>query len=121
MLCDTPINYEREQECTDYIAAIPTVWDETVVLDGELGEYIVTARRKGDDWFIGGITNWTPRDITIDLSFLHVEDYVGDWYIDGCNAHRNATDYKRVKEDITTKKTIHLAPGGGFAVRITKK
>lgn len=121
MLCDTPINYEREQECTDYIAAIPTVWDETVVLDGELGEYIVTARRKGDDWFIGGITNWTPRDITIDLSFLHVEDYVGDWYIDGCNAHRNATDYKRVKEDITAKKTIHLAPGGGFAVRITKK
>ena len=46
---------------------------------------------------------------------------MGDWYIDGCNAHRNATDYKRVKEDITAKKTIHLAPGGGFAVRITKK
>lgn len=121
MLCDSPINYEREQECTDFIAAIPTVWDETVVLDGKLGEYIVTARRKGNDWFIGGITNWTPRDITIDLSFLHVEDYVGDWYIDGCNAHRNATDYKHVKEDIMAQKTIHLAPGGGFAVKITKK
>lgn len=122
MLCDTPVNYEREQECTDYIAAIPTVWDETVVLDGVMGEYIVMARRKGDDWYIGGITNWTPRDITVDLSFLSREcAYEADWYIDGVNAHRNATDYRRVRETPGMSKVIHLAPGGGFAARIIKK
>ena len=57
MLCDTPGNYEREVECTDFITGIPTVWDETHILDAKLGEYIVTARRKGDSWYIGGITD----------------------------------------------------------------
>ena len=122
MLCDTPINYEREQECTDFIAAIPTVWDETLVLDGVMGEYIVTARRKGDDWYIGGITNWTPRDLTLDLSFLSADArYEVDWYLDGVNAHRNATDYKHIKEGLETSKNIHLAPGGGFAAKIIRK
>ncbi len=65
MLCDSPSNYEQEQECTDFIAGVPTVWDETEVLQGEMGEYIVTARRKGTDWYVGGITDWTPRDIEV--------------------------------------------------------
>lgn len=121
MLCDTPTNYEDEQECTDYIAEIPTVWDETLVLDGRMGEYCVTARRKGTDWYIGGITDWTPRDITVDLSFLPKGTYVADWYIDGRNAHRDANDYRRVQEAVGQSKTIHLAPGGGFAAKISKK
>ncbi len=121
MLCDTPSNYIREQDCTDYIAEIPTVWDETIILDGDMGEYIVTARRKGNDWYIGGITNWTPRDITVDLSFLPAGNYVADWYIDGVNAHRNGNDYKHVTEPVKGNKTIHMAPGGGFAAKITKK
>ncbi len=121
MLCDAPTNYEREQEGTDYIAAIPTVWDETIVLDGQMGEYCVTARRKGNDWWLGGITNWTPRDITVDLSFLPEGTYQADWYLDGVNAHRDANDYRRVKETAGTTKTIHLAPGGGFAARFTAK
>lgn len=122
MLCDSPSNYIREQECTDYIAQIPTVWDETIVLDGDMGEYIVTARRKGNDWYIGGITNWTPRDVTVDLSFLPEGSYVADWYVDGPNAHRNGNDYKHYTETVSGKtKTIHMAPGGGFAGKITKK
>ncbi len=121
MLCDTPSNYIREQDCTDFIAAIPTVWDETIILDGDMGEYIITARRKGDDWYIGGITNWTPRDITVDLSFLPTGNYVADWYIDGRNAHRNGNDYKHITEPVKGNKTIHMAPGGGFAAKITKK
>ena len=60
MLCDTPSNYEREQECTDFISAVPTVWDETVVLDGKMGEYIITARRKGDTWYIGASPTGMP-------------------------------------------------------------
>lgn len=72
MLCDSPSNYRREQECTDFISSVPTVWDETVVLDGKMGEYIVTARRKGNEWYIGGITNWIPRELEIDLTPLRL-------------------------------------------------
>ena len=93
MLCDSPDNYRREQECTDFIAAVPTVWDETIVLDGKAGEYIVTARRKGSDWFIGGITNWTPRDLSVDLAPLNLAGTAQmELFTDGANAHRNGND-----------------------------
>ena len=125
MLCDSPSNYNAEPESLEFIAGIPTVWDETIIVDGRLGEYIVTARRKGNDWYIGGITDWTPRDITVDLSFLPEGQYDAVWFIDGVNAHRNAQDYKRIAEPMTagsgTVKNIHLAPGGGFAAHLTKK
>ncbi len=120
MLCDTPSNYMREEECTDFIAGVPTVWDETVVLDGKMGEYIVTARRKGDTWYVGGMTNWTPRDITVDLSFLNPGNHTATIFKDGVNAHRIARDYKRTEEKVSnnSKLNIHLAPGGGFAAQI---
>ena len=118
MLCDTPSNYEREQECTDFISAVPTVWDETIVLDGKMGEYIITARRSGDTWYIGGITSWDARDLELDLSFLDDKAYSGKLFKDGVNAHRIARDYK--SEAIQAKKgdkmKLHLAPGGGFAL-----
>ena len=120
MMCDTPSNYEREQTCTDFIAAVPTVWDETRVLDGELGEYVVTARRKGDVWYVGGITNWTERDVEVDLSLLNDGSHQASLFKDGVNAHRIARDYKKesVSVDRQTKLKLHLAPGGGFAMRI---
>ena len=118
MLCDTPSNYEREQECTDFISAVPTIWDETIVLDGKMGEYIITARRSGDTWYIGGITNWDARDLEVDLSFLGDKTYSGKLFKDGVNAHRIARDYQ--SETIQAKKgdkvKVHLAPGGGFAL-----
>ncbi len=70
MLCDSPSNYRQEQECTDFIAAVPTVWDETRILQGKMGEYILTARRSGDEWFVGGITDWTPRNIDVTFDFF---------------------------------------------------
>ena len=120
MMCDTPSNYEREQTCTDFIAAVPTVWDETRILDGELGEYVVTARRHGDVWYVGGITNWTERDVEVDLSFLNDGLHQALLFKDGVNAHRIARDYKKesVSVDGQTKLKLHLAPGGGFAMRI---
>lgn len=116
MMCDTPGNYRRNQDCTDFIAGIPTVWDETCILDGKMGEYIVTARRKGDRWYVGGLTDWTPRDIEVDLSFIRSSGISGVLFSDGVNAHRTARDYRRQEVTLGSdgKLKVHLAPGGGF-------
>ena len=121
MLCDSPSNYEREEECADFIAAVPTYWDETRVLDAKIGDYVVTARRKGDTWYIGGMTDWTPRDMEVDLSFLAPgKTYTADIFYDGANAHRIGRDYRRTTKSLTSadKLKLHLAPGGGFAVTL---
>ena len=120
MLCDSPTHYEREPDYTRFVAEIPTVWDETRVLQGEVGEYIVTARRKGKTWYIGGITNWTEREVEIDLKQLTDSPVNIELYTDGVNAHRKGSDYKlsTFNYQLSTLK-IHLAPGGGFVARIT--
>ena len=123
MLCDSPSNYRKEQECTDLISSIPTVWDETRVLEGKIGEYIVMARRKGNTWYICGITDWSKRDLVIDLSFIPDIDRMNAVsYIDGCNAHRIARDYakKVVKISNDCSYRVSMAPGGGFLLVITK-
>ena len=113
----------QEQECTEFIAEIPTVWDETSVLDGRIAEYIATARRSGDTWYLGVMTDWNARDITVDLSFLGEGDYEMTVYRDGINADRAGRDY--VKETISVpasrKVAVHMAPGGGYAAKIVKK
>lgn len=123
MLSDNPTAYMREQESTDFIAKIPTTFDETVALDGKLGEYVALARRKGDTWYIGALINWTPRDLMLDFSFLGEGNYEAEIFQDGVNADRDATDYKREIVTVTKndKRTIHLADGGGWAARIYRK
>ncbi|MDR2473096.1 MAG: glycoside hydrolase family 97 protein [Tannerella sp.] len=122
MLCDNPSNYLAEPKCTSFIATIPTTWDETVAINGEVGSYVTIARRKGDVWYVGALTNWDARDMTIDLSFLGEGTYKGEAFKDGANASRAASDYKR--ETITIpadrKLNVRLAPGGGYALKITK-
>lgn len=122
MLCDSPTNYEREPDYTRFVASLPTVWDETRVLQGEVGEYIVTARRKGDTWYIGGITNWTERDVNVDISQLGISFCVVELYRDGVNAYRRGSDYRPERFTLNSNlKTLncHLAPGGGFVAKIT--
>jgi alpha-glucosidase len=123
MLCDSPNNYEREQECTGFISAIPTVWDNTVSLNGEVGKYISIARQKDDVWYVGSLTNWDSRELDLDLSFLGEGDYIAEIFKDGANANKIASDYK--KEIITIpanrKITISMAQGGGYAMKIYKK
>lgn len=119
MLCDAPTAYMAEQECTDFIVQMPVAPDETKVLSGELGKYIVTARRKGNDWYIGGYTNWEARDAEISLDFLPAgKSYSAILMQDGANAHEQACDYRksRFKADRNYKKTLHMAPAGGFAL-----
>ena len=123
MLCDSPSNYLREPECTRFISDIPTVWDQTLAVDGTIGEYIVMARKKDDVWYIGGLTNWEKREITVDLTFLDKSSYEIELFSDGVNADRAARDYKReiVPLPNNRKLTITLMPGGGFAAKIKKK
>lgn len=121
MMCDSPNNYRAEQECTDFISAIPTVWDETVALDGKVAEYVAMARRKGDRWYVGAMTNWDSRALELDLSFLPAGDYTMTIYQDGVNAHRIATDYKKVTCSVpaSRKVEVKMAPGGGWAAEIS--
>ena len=127
MLCDSPSNYEQEEECTDFITGIPTVWDETVALDGRVGEYVIIARRSGDTWYVGALNNWDAREVTIDLSaFLAEGSYDIEAFQDGINADRAARDYRKENFTLTCdpmsmKFGVKLAPGGGWAAKITKK
>ena len=123
MLCDSPSNYMREQECLEFIAEIPTVWDETKGLCGEVGKYIAMARRSGDEWYVGAMTDWSSRELVLDLSFLPEGSYQVEIYRDGANAYRIARDYKKEIIDLPSdrKLTVNMAPGGGFAAKIVKK
>ena len=123
MLCDAPSNYRREKECTEFISNIPTIWDETVSLDGKVSEYVAIARRHGNDWYIGALTNWTPRELDLDLSFLGEGDYTLELFKDGINADRAARDYKKevIPVPANRKLRISMAPGGGYAARIQKR
>lgn len=123
MLCDSPSNYMREDECARFIAAVPTVWDETRVLEGKVGEYIAIARRKGDEWYVGAMTGWDERLITIDISFAGEGNFNVDIFCDGPNAVRAGRDYRRItmKRAGGSKIPVRMAPGGGVAMRIVRE
>ena len=120
MLADSPSNYMREPETMEFLAAVPTEWDESIALDGRIREYVSIARRNGRDWYVGAMTNWTGREMEIDFSFLPEGNFHMEAYQDGVNADRYGSDYKRVRMDVnrTSKLKVKLAPGGGWAARI---
>lgn len=122
MLSDSPTYYMKEQECTDFITSIPTIFDETVPLDGKVGEYVAVARQKDGAWFVGAMSNWDPRDLTLDLSFLGAGNYRAVIFKDGVNADREAADYKKEVLKVTAgeKLPIHIANGGGWAAIFEK-
>ena len=120
MMADSPTKYMQNQECTDFIAQVPTTFDETKALDGKLGEYIVIARRKGTTWYVAAMTDWTPRDLAIDLSFLGTGKHQAEIFADGINAMKEASDYKRSQQTVTStdRLNIHLSSGGGWTAII---
>jgi alpha-glucosidase len=120
MLSDNPTIYMHEQECTDFMVKVPTTFNETIALDGKVGEYAAIARRKNDAWYVGAMSNWDARDITLDLSFLKSGNYEAEIFKDGINADRDATDYQReiIKLSPGQKLNVHLSGGGGWAARI---
>ena len=117
-----------EPKFMDLLGSIPAGWDTTIILDAKVGNYIVTARRKNNDWVIGGMTDSSARDITINLSFLYNRGHAADSYIatickDGINADRNATDYIIEEKTLMAndKLQIHMAPAGGVLLRLVKE
>src|SRR5882762_9689218 len=120
MLADSPSNYLREPEMMEFLKPVPSEWDDSKALDGKIAEYVVVARRSGQDWYVGAMTNWTPRELELDLSFLPDGNFSMEAYQDGVNADRYGSDYKQVKGQVnkTTKLKLKLAPGGGWAARI---
>ncbi|MBR5963460.1 MAG: glycoside hydrolase family 97 protein [Bacteroidaceae bacterium] len=128
MLCDAPTNYEPEPEYVSFITDIPTVFDETRIVCGKLGEYIVTARRLGNDWYIGGLNGWNARDVEMNLSFLPEGNYKCILLSDGINADKNAEDYtldvyKDESNLLNNKRTLsqHMASGGGFVMKLKRQ
>jgi alpha-glucosidase len=121
MLPDSPSDYYREKECTDFISKLPVVWDETQLLKGKIGEFTVMARRLGKEWFVGAITNWDKRTLEIDTDFLGDGTFSLEAIEDGINSGSRAEDYRR---KVSTFKAgdilkLDLASGGGWVARIT--
>jgi alpha-glucosidase len=114
----------REPEFMQLLANLPTTWDETIITDAKIGEYIVSARKKGNDWFIAGMGDWSERDLTVTFDFLDQGNYKATICKDGINADRYAADYV-IQKEVPVKKNeaikIHLAPGGGFLIRVDKQ
>lgn len=123
MLCDAPTNYEREQETVDIITSIPDTFEETKILQGLIGKYIVSARRNGSDWYVGGQTNWDEREVVLSLDFLRPgKSYQATIVVDGINANHNAEDYTIQRKTLTSKDklNIKMASGGGFLIKLIK-
>ena len=120
MLADSPSAYQAEPEVMDFLGPVPSVWDETRVLQAKLGDYVAIARRRGNDWWIGAITDGDERSLSIDLSFLPAGSYELDAFADGPNAERWGGDYQRSKTrvDRSTGFNVRLAPGGGWTARL---
>jgi alpha-glucosidase len=124
MLADSPTNYAAQPEAMEFLSWVPTVWDETRVLDGRIGDYVIVARRspRGNEWWLGAMTDWTGRELDLDLSFLGHGAWRMTAFEDGPRAAEIATDARKSTRavDKTTRLKIRLGPGGGWAARITK-
>lgn len=122
MLADSPSHYLQEKESMEFLGPVPTVWDETRVLEASVGNYVLISRKSGEDWYVGAMTDWDPREFKLDLSFLEEGRYTALIFQDGINAEKYGNDYKKIQKTVTSADsfTIQLASGGGWAAKIEK-
>lgn len=123
MLADNPSNYYREPGCMEFLSVVPTVWDDTKVLDAKVSDYIAVARRSGNTWYMGAMTDWDPRSLDLELDFLGEGTYTMKIWKDGVNAAKHAADFAQETLDVTANSTVkvNMAPGGGWVAVITRK
>jgi alpha-glucosidase len=119
MVSDKPSAYQG-QAAFQFIKDVPASWDETRVLNGVPGEFVIVARRRGKDWFIGCMTGWTQRQVNLSLNFLGDEAYAAEIYADAADAAEapKHVDIQRQKVSRTSVLPVTLAPGGGCAIRL---
>jgi alpha-glucosidase len=120
MLADSPSRYRQEPVCMKFLGPVPAVWDDTIALDGKVGDYVAMARRSGDDWYLGAMTDWDPRELEIKLDFLPEGSYQLEVWADGVNADRNGQDVSYKTREVTAGEVlkIKMAPGGGWVARL---
>lgn len=118
VLCDAPYNYKNSPIGVDFLKQVPTTWDDTKVLNGKMGDYITVARRSGDTWYVGGMTDDTSRSISLNFDFLDVANYQATIWQDGKKANEEPTDAEVKKFNVTKNDSfeILLANGGGFVM-----
>jgi alpha-glucosidase len=123
MFSGNPSDAWKEPEYTQFLTSLPTTWDNTHVFEAALGRHLLIGRQKGNDWYIGAMNNWEPKEYLLPLNFLTEGDYELTICQDGPNAARNALDYQLVKKTVSRndKLNIHLAPGGGYVGRLVRK
>jgi len=123
MLADNPSNYYREPECMEFLAPVPSVWDDTKVLEAKVSDYIAVARKSGATWYVGAMTDWDPRELDLKLDFLGEGTYTMKVWKDGLNADKHASDFAQETINVTAGSTVKvkMAPGGGWAAIISKK
>ncbi|MBN2430239.1 MAG: glycoside hydrolase family 97 protein [Acidobacteria bacterium] len=122
MLADSPSHYWREPEAMELLAAVPTTWHETRALDARVGEYVLLARRTGEEWWVAAMTDGSARTLDVSFDFLGQGPWRADIWQDGVNAHRHGRDFVRRPQqvDAATTLTVRLAPGGGWVARIRR-
>jgi alpha-glucosidase len=122
MVADVPEAYEN-QPGFEFVVDVPTTWDETQFVAGEAGEYLVVARRSGDTWYLGGITNWTARELELPLTFLGDGQFEATVYADTSRDGRKPNELRKDIRAVKAKDSFHvaLASGGGFAAVIRPK
>ncbi len=123
MLADNPSNYYREPGCMEFLSVVPSVWDDTKVLEAKVSDYIAVARRSGDGWYVGAMTDWDPRTLGLKLDFLGEGTYTMKVWKDGVNATKHAADFAQETVEVTSGSTVkvNMAPGGGWVAVIEKK
>ena len=121
MLCDSPSEYRKYPDVMRFLSAVPVAFDYTKVLDAKAGKYILMAKQKGEDWYVGGMTDWSAREMNVDFSFLpEGKKYVAEIYKDGKDASLYADQYVFEKREVDAKTALsfQLAAGGGIAIRL---
>jgi alpha-glucosidase len=120
MLADSPTRYRQETDCMKFLSNVPAVWEDTIALDAKVGDYVAVARRSGDQWYIGAMTDWDPRELAIKLDFLPGGTYELQSWSDGVNADRNGQDFRFRTEQVSSSDTLKLklAPAGGWVGRL---
>lgn len=121
MLPDPQSDYYREKECTEFLVNIPVEWDETIPLESKIGDYVAIVRRNGNVWYVAAVTDWSPRKMNLDFSFLDKgKKYKMEIFKDGRNADIRAIDYEHETVEIEggISYPISLVSGGGWIARI---